>query len=669
MTHDRRSILKLAAAGAGMSALPPALTAALAAPARTRTGTIKDIEHVVIFMQENRSFDHYYGSLRGVRGFSDPRALRLPGGKSVFQQPVRPGAKETVAPFHFDSTTTSAQVIGSLDHSWKGSQNKWRNWDVWVPEKSPLTMGYFTRADIPFYYALADAFTICDAYHCSIFGPTNPNRLFLWTGTSGLSVGQMSETPAVANPPDEPNESADVRNDAPGFAALKWTTYPERLTKAGVSWKLYQEFDNYGDNALAYFEQFRAGAPAEALAQARSWVAGSNSANAKLSRGEHLIAAFAEDVKQDRLAQVSWIVAPYIACEHPKATPGYGEALTAGLLEALAANPEVFAKTAFILNYDENDGFFDHMPPPVPALHETQGATNIATDGEVYFGEPAGFGPRVPLIIVSPWTRGGFVNSQLSDHTSIIRFLEKRFGVMEPNISPWRRAMSGDLTSMFDFAQAQNFPPLPSTAGYVAAADAQAKLPAPVVLPQSNLPRQEPGQRPARPLPYDLDVTARPGTATLDFVNRGAAGAAFRVTDPAHKAGPWDISLAAGTALSWTAPGKANYVVQGPNGFRRALVLGGPLQVSAASGPEALQLILRNDGPDAMEFRISDRYANRIERHKLAPGEQTKVDIAVATYDHWYDVEVGLADVALWHFAGHIETGKPSKSDPAIGRA
>ncbi len=418
MTASRRYILKLAAGAAGFSALPLSLRKALAIRPRRMTGTIKDVEHVVILMQENRAFDHYFGTLSGVRGFSDPRAIALPGGKKVWYQPKTPGDSETVTPFHLDTKTTSAQALRSLDHSWKKSQTLWKYHDAWVAVKSELTMGYFTRADIPFYYALADAFTICDAYHCSIFGPTNPNRLFLFTGTSGLSVGVTDYNAVVNNPPDEPNETAEMANDSKTFKPYAWTTYAERLQKAGIDWRVYQEYDNYGDNALAYFAQFRSGSTqTDLLRRGRNWAAGSNAENAKESRGEHLIAAFADDVKNDRLPQVSWIVAPYIVCEHPEAAPGYGESFTARLLEALASNPEVWAKTAFILNYDENDGFFDHVPPLVPAIASSTGLSSVDTAAENFFGEPVGFGPRVPLIIVSPWTRGGFVNSQLSDHT------------------------------------------------------------------------------------------------------------------------------------------------------------------------------------------------------------------------------------------------------------
>ena len=187
---NRRRFLQLASGAAAGTAFPDAIARALALPAAAaRTGTLRDLEHVVIFMQENRSFDHYFGTLRGVRGFADPRPMMLPGGSDVFHQPQAPGSAEVVTPFRLDAATTSAQSLKSLDHSWKGSHERWKWHDAWVPAKTPLTMGYFTREDLPFHHALADAFTVCDAYHCSIFAATNPNRMFLFTGTSGLAAG------------------------------------------------------------------------------------------------------------------------------------------------------------------------------------------------------------------------------------------------------------------------------------------------------------------------------------------------------------------------------------------------------------------------------------------------------------------------------------------------
>jgi phospholipase C len=680
-SSERRRFLQVAGGAALGAAMPGPIASALAQPARRTTGTLRDLEHVVIFMQENRSFDHYFGTLRGVRGFSDPRPLSLPGGASVFHQPADPAAIEVVAPFRLDASTTSAQSLHGLDHSWKGSHDRWKWHDAWIPAKTPLTMGYFTRADLPFYYALADAFTVCDAYHCSIFGPTNPNRMFLFTGTSGLAVGDDGPQVAI-NPPDEPNETADPANDAKAFKPYAWPTYAERLQAAGVSWRVYQEFDNYGDNALAYFANFRGLDRASLLYQrGRAWVDGSNPANAKTANGEPLVAAFARDVAADRLPQVSWIVAPTQLCEHPSYTPAAGEDLSARLIAALASNPEVWAKTALILNYDENDGFFDHMPPLVPPTGSAPGKSTVGLDGELYHGEAVGFGPRVPMIVVSPWTKGGWVNSQTFDHTSVIRLLEARFGVAEPHITPWRRAMAGDLTSVFDFETPNRASvTLPDASALPARAQAQAGLPAPEPQTAAILPRQEPGQRPARALPYAFDASARPSPDGLDLsisnLGGGAGvGMALYPSDPAV-GGPWFYAVEAGKILQDRLPSTAtgyDFTLHGPNGFLRRF-RGGRTEVvqvtqHADSTAENLLVVLHNHGAAPVTVFTANAYVGGARRTlTLAPGATVADSWPIAGSDHWYDVSVVLGEDPhfLRRLAGHIETGRPSRSDPAL---
>ncbi len=691
---DRRGFLKLAAGAAlGTAALPPAIAEALALPARPGGGTIEDIEHVVILMQENRSFDHYFGTLRGVRGFGDPRAISLPGGQSVFLQPKKTkdgqarDGQGVVGPFRLDSDTTRAQHLFSLDHSWKGAHDHWKHHDAWVAAKGPLTMGYFTRADLPFYYALADAFTICDGYHCSIFGPTNPNRLFLFSGTSGLSVGDAGRT-VVDNPPEEQNETADPAKDSKAFKGLAWTTYAERLQAAGVSWRVYQEYDNYGDNGLSYFVNFRGIGPDSVLYQrARSWAPGSDASTIKTTEGEPLVAQFAADVAADRLPQVSWIVAPYRLCEHPEASPAQGEHLTARLIAALTANPRVWAKTALILNYDENDGFFDHVPPILPALGAAQGKSTVDTAGEDYHGEPVGLGPRVPMIVVSPWTKGGFVNSQVFDHTSVIRLLEARFGVAEPNITAWRRAVTGDLTSVFDFAATgAASQALPDSSGLSARAE-QAKAlpwPKPAADPQA-IPRQEPGQRPARALPYAFEVSARvrPEGLALTLVNAGAAGAGFNLY-PGDGGEPRFYTVEAGKRLEDVAPfgpkGGYDLSLHGPNGFLRGFRGGAVTPHGADLEADArfdavrgrLLIRLRNLGKDdgALVVAPMAYLGGGARRHHLAPGAEVIDAWDIRGAGHWYDFQVtSPGDPAFQRrIAGHGEDGRPSVSDPALGR-
>ncbi len=680
---DRRGFLKLAggtALGAGL--LPPAIARALALPAARRTGTLRDIEHVVILMQENRSFDHYFGTLAGVRGFGDPRPIELPGGQPVWRQPGKVDGA-AVGPFHLDTRATRAETMFSLDHSWKGSHTRWKRHDAWIAAKGPLTMGYFSRADIPFYYALADAFTICDAYHCSIFGPTNPNRLFLFSGTSGLAVGEDSAI-VTTNPPGETSYAADPAKDSPGFTGLTWTTYAERLQAAGIGWKVYQEHENYGDNALSYFANFRGIGPKSPLYQkGRAWAPGSGPETDKTSQGEHLVAQFAADAAADRLPQVSWIVPPYRLSEHPAASPSDGEHLTARLIGALTANPKVWAKTVFILNYDENDGFFDHVPPPLPATGSAPGKSTVPTTGENFHGEPVGLGPRVPMIVVSPWTKGGFVNSQVFDHTSVIRLLEARFGVAEPNITPWRRAVCGDLTSVFDFATPDAPPPaLPDTTALPAGAKAAMTLPYPKPVVEAAL-HQEPGTRPARALPYEFQTTTHydPDGLLLTLSNTGQAGVTFNLYPGGHGEPRFYTLGLAGylTDVLALEAGPYALALHGPNGF--LCLYRGDLGPAASQRPEAnawfqapdrsLHVALHNEGPDPITLDVTAlAYAKTPRRrYRLAPGAERIIELDLRASHHWYDVQVTCLEAPgfLRRFAGHGEDGRPSLSDPAFG--
>ena len=695
VSDSRRHFLKLAAATAGATAassmLPQVIRDALAVEPAIVSGTIQDVQHVVILMQENRSFDHYLGALRGVRGFGDPRPIPLPGGRSVWHQPKTIGSSKYVLPFRLDTNTTAAQCLADIDHSWKGSHSLWKAWNAWVQTKGAFCMGHFTRADLPFYYALADAFTVCDAYYCSIFGPTNPNRLHLFSGTSGLTVGNNGTQ--VVNNADDGNWTADMSKDRALFSGLTWKTYAERLQSAGVSWKVYQEYDNYGDNLLQSFAAFRNLSTSSALYQrGRAWVPGSTEANASASRGEHLVAAFERDVQQGTLPQVSWLVPPYILSEHPAATPAYGESLTARLLAALAANPAVWSKTVFIINYDENGGFFDHVPAPLPATDRNMGLSTVDVSSENHFGTPVGLGARTPTFIVSPWSRGGFVNSEVFDHTSVIRFLERRFGVLDSNISPWRRAVCGDLTSCFEFADPNpSWPILPDTSGHIAEADASCRLAAPRAPTKQAMPRQETGQRPACALPYALQVHGRVDLAAgrywLDFVNVGSAGAGINVYAQNRSDGPWFYTVEAGKQLSdyWSAAsvtaGKYDLRAYGPNGLLRefkgdlALAGSGRAQPDVEASYDAaggrLVLRLRNTGTAACTLTVTpNRYSNAAARsYALGAGASIDDVWSIAASEHWYDFSVTSSSDAgfLRRLAGHMETGFASLSDPAIG--
>jgi phospholipase C len=662
---NRRRFLQLAGGTAALTALSTSIARAAEIPAFRRTGTLADVEHIVVLMQENRSFDHYFGTLRGVRGFGDPRPATLASGKAVWAQS---DGKRDILPFHPEADNLGLQFIQDLPHGWNDTHAAWNGgkYDKWVPAKGSTTMAYLTREDIPFHYALADSFTICDAYHCSFMGSTDPNRYYMWTGYTGN---------------DGQGGGPVLGNDEKGYS---WTTYPERLEKAGVSWKIYQDVGdgldaaggwgwiqdayrgNYGDNSLLYFDAYRNAKPGDPLYEkARTGT------NAKA--GEGYFDRLRADVKAGKLPQVSWITAPEAFCEHPNWPVNYGAWYIAQVLDALTANPEVWSKTALLITYDENDGFFDHVVPP----YASAGQSTVDTAGEIFAGSaanpagPYGLGQRVPMLVVSPWSKGGYVCSETFDHTSIIRFIERRFGVREPNISAWRRSVCGDLTSAFDFARTDaGVPQLPDTAGYEPPDRERHPDYVPAVPAHGVLPKQERGLRPARPLPYDLTADARLAGdhLTVTFANHGRAGAAFYVVTPSGE--PRTYTAGAGAALSATLPasGGYDYTAYGPNGFvRQFRGSGAGPEVSVRCAGAGLELVLTNPGTTTVKLTVADAYGRRSVTRQVRPGASIAEHVDTRRSGNWYDVSVTSDGDPkfLRRLSGHVETGRPGTSDPA----
>ncbi|WP_118181063.1 phosphocholine-specific phospholipase C [Paraburkholderia phosphatilytica] len=694
-SKNRRDFLRLAVntvgAAATMGALPQSIRNALAIPAYNATGTIEDIQHIVILMQENRAFDHYFGTLRGVRGYGDPRPVSLPNGQSVFNQPNGTG---TLLPFHPGAANLGLQFIQDLPHDWQTTHLAWDQgkWDAWVANKGTTTMAYLTRDDIPFHYSLADAFTICDGYHCSLLGPTDPNRYYMWTGWVGN---------------DGAGGGPVISNAELGYG---WTTFPEVLQNAGVSWKIYQDIGtglnaagswgwtenayigNYGDNSLLYFNQYRNALPGTPLYdRART---GTN-----ISAGGTLFDVLKQDVAAGTLPQVSWIVAPEAYTEHPNWPANYGAWYVEQVLSVLTSNPDLWSKTALLITYDENDGFFDHVVPPYAPLPGGKGASTVATTNEYYAGDPSdeagpyGLGARVPMIVVSPWSRGGWVNSQTFDHTSIIRFIEARFGrqysIPESNITPWRRAVCGDLTTAFNFRNPNDaFPTLPSTAGYAPPDQLRHNDYIPVPPATQSLPKQEQGLRPSRALPYELFVHGRvDGTSfVLDFDNTGNQGAAFHVTSNNRSDGPWVYTVEANRKLSDTiAPLSATapqyqFSVHGPAGYLREFA-GNPTlatgrahaNIEVVSGYDVangnIALRITNRGTASTRVTVVNRYGTGYPRVFLLLPEQRIEDYWDLRGSYgWYDISItDSADASfVRRLAGRVETGRDSMSDPAI---
>src|ERR1700733_15603004 len=295
-------------------ALPPGLRKALdnAPPAvlssARKVPPVSEIKHVVVLMQENRSFDHYFGAMPGVRGFGDPAVP-----KKLFYQKDPSNPDGYLLPFHADTTKTNAEQIPSSSHSWGPLHDSWDNGTnagfvtahiAADGEAGQYTMAYFKREDIPFQWALADAFTVCDGYHSSMLGPTWPNRLYLMSGT--------------VDPAGE--HGGPVYQNVMPSGGFTWKTYPEALTKAGVSWKVYQQTDNLTLNVLEHFHQYRDAAKTSPLY--------------KYGLSTSSAGQFEDDAKKDKLPTVSWIIPTSTDCEHPDHLPAAGADFVAGKVNA-----------------------------------------------------------------------------------------------------------------------------------------------------------------------------------------------------------------------------------------------------------------------------------------------------------------------------------------------
>jgi phospholipase C len=839
--RTRRDFLKLAAmfsGAAGVSELIPSIQRAHAiepAPGSTYV----DAEHIVILMQENRSFDHAFGTLRGVRGFNDPRAIRLMNGNSVFVQTDASGS--SYAPWRLNIRDTRATWMSDLPHSRDSQVDAWNEGrhDGWLEAKRsekkeyshlPLTMGHYTREDLPFYYALADAFTVCDQNYCSVMTSTSPNRSYFWTGT--IRDQQRVDSKIF------------MRNEQIDYGGMTWKTFPERLQDAEISWKHYQNeltrselagqedawLSNFGDNVLECFSAYYVEAYPGYIPAAQRWISDFSARAAKIqteisaekdpaavsrlhahlgelqSQIEALKASvikggeakysqlseqqkalhdaafvtnardpayhtleplsfesdgrsqtmkvpagdilyqFRKDVNEGKLPAVSWLSAPEKFSDHPT-SPWYGAWYISEVLDILTSNPEVWKKTIFILTYDENDGYFDHAPSFVaadPKRPETGGASaDIDTGLEYSYKEdelhqgvtqnearsgPMGMGFRVPMIIASPWSLGGWVNSQHFDHTSTLMFLERfvqeKYGktVREENISPWRRAISGDLTSVFrpydpkpaslDFLNRNKFVVSIEKARYKETPSNYTKLTASQIeqinrSPQHSglMPQQEEGICPACALPYELYADGNPGADGKSYYEirlsagnqvhgAGAAGAPFNIylRNLKESSGAGHGMLAAtyavkpGDTLTRQYPfamfGDTGYAIEvhGPNGFYRSFTGRADSQHPVARTAyeqtgKALTgnvvVHLRNPAAELVTVEIKDNaYKTKPLTRRIEPGQETSVVLQLGKSHGWYDYTVraiGLDGDA--RFAGRVETGRASCTDPLMGRA
>ena len=838
--QTRRDFIKKAAflsGGAGvLQALPASIQAALdidPAPGSTWL----DAEHIVVLMQENRSFDHCYGSLQGVRGFNDPRAIRLPNKDLVWLQTNAEG--ETYAPFHFDIRETRVTWLGSLPHSWPDQVDA-RNggrYDQWLRAKAsghegftkaPLTMGYYSRRDLPFYYALADAFTVCDQNFCSSLTGTTPNRLYLWSGTIRAEQSK--------------NPQANVSNSDVNYSKeVNWKTFPERLEENGISWKIYQNelsietglsseeedwLANFTDNPIEWFSQYgvrfhpahyaylekmekilpgeMAGLEKQLAAineeneekeklrttlkrkqelweqvqQRHKWAKdnfdklpqfqqaihkrafstntgdpqyrnlttlrykdGNTEREMQVPAGD-ILHQFREDVNNGKLPTVSWVIGPSNFSDHP-GSPWYGAWYVSEVLDILTKNPEVWKKTIFILCYDENDGYFDHVPPFVPP-HPSKKDTGLVSAGidpsveyveleqdlkrtkEKYAREsPIGLGYRVPLVVASPWSRGGAVCSQVFDHTSILMMMEKFLShktgkqILETNITDWRRTVCGDLSSVFRPYNGEKIvlpAPVDKESFYQDIHKAQfkkdpagfRKLSAEEIR-QINagntkdlLPKQEKGTRMACAIPYELYANGSPSPdkklfnikmkAGNQVFRKDSAGSAFQVY-AWTKSGPQirNYTVKAGDQLTdnWSMDlfdaNGYHFNLIGPNGFTReyrgghhepgiAVELLYDFNDSMEKWKGDILLKIHSSAAKALQIEIWDNSygQKKIVKTIGAKGSgREKLELKWSTTKSfgWYDLSILVNGVPGFHqrFTGHVETGAWTRTDPLMG--
>ncbi|WP_327321173.1 phospholipase C, phosphocholine-specific [Streptomyces sp. NBC_01210] len=731
------SAAAVAAGAAVASGLPPGLRGSRGlalAPAAALVNAPdpllqEKVKHVVVLMQENHSFDDYFGMLKGVRGFGDRSVIDMPGttgtsgqpsGRTVFQQPDVPADEDNVAnpagwryPWPLNGGGSQgweqAQNVGT-DHGWGSGHMAWNNgkMDQWIKAKDQIGMGYLLPADLPFHYALADAYTVCDAYHCSVMGRTGPNRNYAWSGSTGEGMdGWTLQHLYAGSFMPEPEEKGD---DA---VPQTWVPYAQALQDAGVDWKTYHvRGDNFCDNALEYFkvfqdtEQYRDSTGSAHAREREMWQRGMGPTRAEIDDADEdapgtadmIIAELTQDIAAGALPTVSWIVADEDHSEAAGNTPSKGAVFVKQVVEALAADEDVYNSTVLIINFDENDGFYDHVPPPVPDPDSDYAENEWLTDDDHNF-VPIGLGFRVPMIVVSPWTRGGWVNSQVFDHTSVLRFLEKLTGVQCDNISAWRRKVCGDLTSIFDFDNPNpNTPTLPSPAppGKTPGANANPSVDPIAPANSGSLPVQQTGVRPARALPYQANAYLDRYTGTGPAADQKAWINYENLGDPATSAvhfatyvnayrggGPWQYTIDANDTAddyfnigNGLGNGKYDFTVIGPNRFLRrfkgntSTANGRHARVTSrfaeAYDPIALWFDFHNDHPTAtVTFTVtSNHYRTGSWTTSVGPASTGSdyFNQFASGANGWYDFTVTVSNDSNWsqRFIGHIETGDPS---------
>lgn len=354
-----------------------------------KIGAQLPIDHFVLVMQENRSFDHYFSQLShgGVR-------VAPPGA-------VNPdSAGNPVARYH-----ETQYCIADVNHGWNGSHTQFADGGMsgFVVSNDPngaRALGYFDETDIPFYYGLARTFALSDAHFSSVMGPTQPNRQFYWAGTS---FGAISNGLAPLEVHGKPVQTLFSRLDD---AKVPWLSYGSGVPSPAIFVGLLQ----------TNLENFKA------------------------------MESFFADAEAGTLPPVSVVEASFTGGvegdqddEHPSANMQYGQLFTSRVVNAVMHSPQ-WPHTALIFLYDEHGGFYDSVPPPKACEPD-----DLYPDGGQRFDH---LGFRTPLIVVSPYAKRGFVSHTPIDHTSVTRLVETRFGL--PALTA-RDANAWPLFDLFDW--------------------------------------------------------------------------------------------------------------------------------------------------------------------------------------------------------------------------
>jgi phospholipase C len=399
------------AVGAGPAPAPTSTVS----PTATGTGDATSIQHVLITCQENRSFDTYFGKYPKADSYGIPPNYTQPDGNGG-----------TVTPQHAPQPTSK-----DISHTWSAIHSEWNNgaMDGFVTTDGTGSLIYYDGSDLPYYYALADDFTLCGNYFCSLLGPTDPNRLYLWTATAGG------------------NTSNSIKH-----GSLDWPTIVDLLGAQQISWKCYNIGLGTTTNKLEVFNT---------LIFFSKW---QNDPRIQFKESDYY-----SDLQAGTLPQVSFLITEGNVSEHPPQSIQLGQRKTAQVINALIGS-RAWISSALFFTYDEGGGFFDHVPPPQLDAY--------------------GLGFRVPMLVVSPYARRGYLSGQLYEHSSVLKFLERRFGLptlasvnhqfdtQTPGTNnaaaggsptgpaaPPRDALAqlGDFYEAFDFTQDPNYyPPLPT---------------------------------------------------------------------------------------------------------------------------------------------------------------------------------------------------------------